>query len=557
MVNSIQDNSQENSDSYSIVFKKIKDSDIKVNPFKSYKLWNFSSGSSTSSLMSLFSVYSPSTVRYLPALGSSLNNNISNHQLTANGRLDTINYYSIDHLFYKRKNQPYNTFGGTDLNRTKKFLYQSASILSFPQNKVGLGIKPESFTVNTNGATIGIYGASTYGLSYYGIGSENTYTYTIRSDRYGNLYDASYNTASIVSGVMWYEGFNEYFDTERISYESAGVEYVPGLLVTTGGSGSVGLAAKFLNGYIKTDINGYYDRNNNFAISFYVSASNTGSADQLIMGKLFNSETTQYPFKIELSGSNQIKFTSAVASNLKSVITSSATVTDWTHVVCQKSGSFMQMYINGTLHATQSTSIYSVPNNALTASGYIHNSSSLYLGGFSTNSSNLTGVLDEVRIFNKSLTASNISALADRTEAGTFLQTNHVGNIFQEHGIAVISSPHYRYNTLAFLPYEGSYRSTVDLHELSVLVKVDAGEYNMSLNPTLTADNDESYMSFVSGSDFCPYITTIGLYDDYGRLLAVAKLAQPIKKRSDVDMNFLIRIDLDKQLSLKPSKPGL
>jgi hypothetical protein len=557
MVNSIQDNSQENSDSYSIVFKKIKDSDIKVNPFKSYKLWNFSSGSATSSLLSLFSVYTPSSVRYLPALGTNLNNNISNHQTTLNGKLDTINYYSIDHLFYKRKDQPFNTFGGNNLNKTKKYLYQSASILSFPQNKVGLGIKPESFTVNTNGATIGIYGASYYGLSYYGIGSENTYTYTIQSDRYGNLYDASYDTGSIVTGVMWYEGFNEYFDTDRISYESSGVEYVPGIVVTTGGSGSVGLAAKFSNGYIRSDLNGYYDRNNNFAISFFISASNNGISDQLILGKLFNSSTTQYPFKIELSGSDQIKFTSAAASNLKSTITSSATITDWTHVVCQKSGSYMQMYINGTLHSSLSTNVYVVPNNALTASGNIHNSSSLYLGGFSTNSSNLTGVLDEVRIFNKCLTTSNISALADRTEAGTFLQTNHVGNIFHEHGIAVISSPHYRYNTLAFLPYVGSYRSTVDIHELSVLVRVDSGEYNMSLNPTLTADNDISYLPFVSGSDFSPYITTIGLYDDYGRLLAIGKLAQPIKKRSDVDMNFLIRIDLDKQLSLKPSKPGL
>ncbi len=293
MINSIQDNSKENSDLYSIVFKKIKDSDLKVNPFKSNKLWNFSSGSSSEFLTSLFALYSPSTINYLPALGTTLNNNISNYRTDSNGRLETINYYSIDHLFYKRKGEPYNTFGGNDLNKTKKYLYQSASILSFPQNKIGLGIKPESFTVNTNGATIGIYGASSYGLSYYGIGSENTYTYTIQSDRYGNLYDSTYNTASIVSGVMLYEGFNEYFDSTRIKYESAGIEYIPGVPVTTGGSGSVGLAAKFSNGYIKTDLTGDYNRNNNYAISFYISASNLSSANQLILGKLSNSNITQ------------------------------------------------------------------------------------------------------------------------------------------------------------------------------------------------------------------------------------------------------------------------
>ena len=556
MINSIQDNSKENSELYSIVFKKIKDSDIKVNPFKSNKLWNFSSASSADWLTTLFSIYSPVDLQSLPPLGSELNNNISRYEYSPNGRLQTINYYSIDHLFYKRKDQPYNTFGGNDLTKTKKYLYQSASILSFPQTKIGLGIKPESFTVNTNGSTIGIYGAATYGLSYYGVGSENTYTYTIKSDRYGNLYDSTYNTSSIVDGVMLYEGFNEYFDTSRIKYESDGVEYIAGIPVTTGGTGSVGLAAKFSNGYIKTDLTGDYNRDNNFAISFFISASHTGTDNQLVLGKLFNTNTTQYPFKIELSGSNKIVFSTSVASNFNSNITSSA-ISNWTHVVCQKSGSYMQMYVNGTLQSSTLAPSFVIPKNALTASGNIHNSSSLYIGGFSTNSSNLTGVLDEVRIFNKHLTTTNISALADRTEAGTFLQTNHVGNVFHEHGLAVISSPHYRYNTLSFLPFEGSYRSTVDIFELSVLVRVDSGEYNMSLNPTLTSDNDMTYMPFVSGSDFTPYITTIGLYDDYGRLLAVGKLAQPIKKRNDVDMNFLIRIDLDKQLSLKPSKPGL
>jgi hypothetical protein len=37
--------------------------------------------------------------------------------------------------------------------------------------------------------------------------------------------------------------------------------------------------------------------------------------------------------------------------------------------------------------------------------------------------------------------------------------------------------------------------------------------------------------------------------DDAGQLLAIGKLAQPIRKRPDVDMNFLIRIDLDKNIA--------
>ena len=47
---------------------------------------------------------------------------------------------------------------------------------------------------------------------------------------------------------------------------------------------------------------------------------------------------------------------------------------------------------------------------------------------------------------------------------------------------------------------------------------------------------------FVSGT-LKPYITTIGLYNDKTELIAVGKLAQPIQKRDDVDMNFVIRWD--------------
>jgi hypothetical protein len=100
-------------------------------------------------------------------------------------------------------------------------------------------------------------------------------------------------------------------------------------------------------------------------------------------------------------------------------------------------------------------------------------------------------------------------------------------------------------------PYTANYRSTVTINELSVIAKLDAGDFNMSTNLTLTKDDDVTYQPFVSGSDFAPYITTIGLYDDAGQLLAIGKMAQVIRKRDDVDMNFLVRIDLDKNIAFK------
>ena len=51
-------------------------------------------------------------------------------------------------------------------------------------------------------------------------------------------------------------------------------------------------------------------------------------------------------------------------------------------------------------------------------------------------------------------------------------------------------------------------------------------------------------VSFASGSDFTPYATMVGFYNDSNDLLMVAKFAQPIPISPDTDTNFLIRMDI-------------
>ena len=524
---------------YPTVFKRIDSTDVKVNPFQTYKSWSVISGSATSSALPLQAIYSD--VNMLPALGTTLTYNDASN---IDGTLQTLTYFSVNHLFYKHKSEPMKTYGPTDLTRTNKFLYQSASILSFPQVRVGEGIKPTSLLLTASFSSGSVYGAAYYGTGSYNI---NVPLY-IKSDRYGNLYDASFNTASIVSQVKWYEGFNEYFDTTRISYNSFGITYIDGITTNTGYQGPIGYAAKFDGtGYIKSTLDGLYDRNHDYAISFFVSASNTG-VNKIIATKASSSLSPQWPFRIELSGSNQIVFSAAGSTAFKTQITSSATTTAWTHVVCQKSGSNLQMYVNGTLHASASNMLLIDTNSPFTASARIDNTGPLYIGGFESEL-NLTGVLDEIRIYNNALTSTQVGYLADRTEGGAMMQTNHVGNVFSKQGIAVISSPDYRYDDIINLPYTASYRSTKTIYEMGVTAKIASGDFNMSSNLSLTADDDQTYKSFATGSAFAPYITTVGLYDNAGQLLAIGKLAQPVRKRPDVDMNFLIRIDLDRNIS--------
>ena len=56
---------------------------------------------------------------------------------------------------------------------------------------------------------------------------------------------------------------------------------------------------------------------------------------------------------------------------------------------------------------------------------------------------------------------------------------------------------------------------------------------------------DYEYSSSIDpiGSYLAPYITTIGLYDENMDMVAVAKLATPIKSTPDLPVNFLVRFD--------------
>jgi hypothetical protein len=427
---------------------------------------------------------------------------------------DDSKYHSVNHMFYKYATEPAKTFGPNDLVKTSKSLFLSASIFSIPERQLGEGIKPASVTI-TSGSI------------------------TLQSDKYSNIYDTSISTSSLLP-YSYYQGFNQQVVPVNVAPLNANqITYV------TGYSGS-GYAAKFNgNGYVTEQLIGQYDRFNNYTVSFFISASNTSTDSKLIVGKC-DAQSTQYPFKIELSGSNQVVFSAAGSTTYIAQITSSILDSgSWQHVACQKSGSWMKMWIDGVAQTSMSSALLSSNNGVFTSSARIDNTSSMYMGGFSTNTSNLTGVLDELRVFNYSVPETSLNHLYN---SSTFLQTRNVGNVFPKQGVFVISSANPKYNQIA-TSYTASWRSTVTVNELSVITRLDQGDFNMSLNPTLTADNDITYQSFVTGSDFSPYITTIGLYNDAGQLLMVGKLAQPIKKRRDVDMNFLLRIDLDKKIT--------
>tara|TARA_Y100001970_G_scaffold35852_1_gene44319 strand:- start:4770 stop:6056 length:1287 start_codon:yes stop_codon:yes gene_type:complete len=73
--------------------------------------------------------------------------------------------------------------------------------------------------------------------------------------------------------------------------------------------------------------------------------------------------------------------------------------------------------------------------------------------------------------------------------------------------------------------------------------RVAPNDANFSTNPTYTDGSGSLRCIESKGDDPFAYVTTIGLYDTVGQMLAVAKTSRPIEKNPEVDLSISVRID--------------
>ena len=90
-------------------------------------------------------------------------------------------------------------------------------------------------------------------------------------------------------------------------------------------------------------------------------------------------------------------------------------------------------------------------------------------------------------------------------------------------------------------------RGTHTIWETEISCTVSPGDFNMSTNKTTTEYdpdiNQFVYKPFITGSNFRPFVTTIGLYNDNLQLLAVGKLSQPVQLSTNTDTTFIVKFD--------------
>jgi hypothetical protein len=155
------------------------------------------------------------------------------------------------------------------------------------------------------------------------------------------------------------------------------------------------------------------------------------------------------------------------------------------------------------------------------------------------------------RIFD--VPAALTSSWHDAWMAGT---AHQVGNVFYSEGLIVFTHPsqswHREFWSGSFtdsapapsfhLEFDGS---TI-IQSVVMMCRMAPGEVNASNNPTYSyTDSAGKVWAKSSGSDEgVTYITAIGIYNEERQLVAVAKLAQPIRKREKDNLDIKLRFDV-------------
>ena len=87
-----------------------------------------------------------------------------------------------------------------------------------------------------------------------------------------------------------------------------------------------------------------------------------------------------------------------------------------------------------------------------------------------------------------------------------------------------------------------SFNNTVELNSSIYFCRVRHNEFNYSSNPTYLTSSQIRVKNIPSDPPIA-YITTLGLYSTDGRLLAVGKLSEPVRKDPNIELVFRARLD--------------
>lgn len=513
-------------------FKTILPDDISITPFYAHKEWTFTGGQITSSLDTYVAKYIPKTVPFYSSSSEVINN-----------KFTRLLYYSLNTTFYNNELYKFKTTP----------LFFTASILSIPQIKYGERIKPGSF-------------------NYY----SGYYSSSIKDNKLGKLYigNTPVEDTTYISNNKrtLFVGLNNLLDYKNLLITSSTVQEESSLHIKTQYNNiiiteSVNRFGAYFNtqqSYIRVahDTSNNFKADDNFTIHFTIKLDQnyTSSVEYSdIISKnitreytnlpnpsqytypysnLFNeSKVTSYPYKVSINNNNRKIYFSRYDGQTVSTVTSSVVLpsSSYQYVACIKSGSNLTICFN-------SASVGTTTDNSTL---YTTNTSDVFIGinGDLINNQLYNATVSDVQIFATPATTTQLQTLTQYPDNNVY-----IGDIFYEQGIAVINNNKY-VSTLFSQSTDTdilTYKSSLLLYDNNVRCTVMENEFNDSYNPSLRIEKDANSVflqPFATSSNFTPYITTIGLYNEQQELLAVGKVSFPVRSSPGTDLTFVISYD--------------
>ena len=550
----------------STVFKKFSKSDISIIPFTAHKQSRFTSASLISNRGNFYSASFP-TIAY---------RNGSGFEWAGSGSTDDPNnhkkYFQLDHLFYRNSKLDYvNKSSKIKYYDHYRILHNKVNILSLPYKTVGYKIKTESFSLSQNSITIKDDGKGHLYDTKYGTISLTVNDTNFKNEKFRTFYlgpqNAHKNYNLNLKDGREQVNFDPFYSKSKLfddSFLFNEIEYISCSFSSTLISNGEYPVINF-NGVSSSIVSPHHSKYNfnnddNFAISFFVSSSNSNPNNNLKKYLISKSTTKtiiptipqfgqgtntsgsfqskeveaapQFPFEIyyQSSSIHFDRFDGNKTSTVSTISTSSNS--NMLHVVCQKSSSNLEIYINGVKQKTVEDKTNQSQNKA-----------NLYIGNKGGISNFFTGSMSQIMIFDDALSQTQINNLSESID-----NKPYIGNIFYDKGIATITKPNYQdiLNPGNSNDFSLQYQGTHLIYENEYQCLAEQHEYDVTLNPSarkIKSKDSEDLANFATGSNFRPYVTTVGLYNDNGELLVVGKLGQAIRMTDEADTTYVIKFD--------------
>jgi len=531
------------------IFKNLDQSDVRLTPFRAYKRFSGTDAFTTYSAVLDVNAEDLGNNPLVPPSGS---------DFTTNSKLKNSVWHSIDSQFYRHYySDAKASFGQLNHTQHLRLLHRQAHVVSIPQSNFGEGIEPQTLQVNlSNGLLLedDIYGnlvsGSRYVIGTQGLPAQNL-VFCLKPTNYTRQF------GEVLNGTYSYN-YDKYQSTVQLNNVEISSPY-SGQHTSLRLNNSVYNTSSIVIQPNGDDINDLFNfQNRDFAIILAFSTPDDNydltssillqkkSTEEIIKidenGNTYSQLIFRYPYSLKhLSGSSKILFEKSDGYTTLSVTSSFAYDNQFALTLMRTGSTYILAQANGITVQTSSFSDTLYSNER-----YCTNKSNIYIGSDEFGGSGSVNTVNNVAFFN---TAFNVSESLNLSTLSANLN-NTYGVVARKQGLIIIDDP-----TTATELNGGSttvtnveYRGTTTIYENEASCTISPGEFGFSNNPTLhyynSVRNRFELQDFATGSDFRPYVSRVGLYNDSNDLLVIGTLSHPIQPPQNVDTTFIIRYDM-------------